>query len=123
MIIFSAITQHPPIIIPGIGQGTDLETLKNIAVVASGDMSHRLIQGAPAGYSPKGKEFDEKLIRLLEEKDIEGILNLDEEFFEEAGECGLRSFVILLGILDGHFKFEKLNYEGPFGVGCLTAKL
>jgi len=95
---------------------------KKIAVIASGDMSHRLIQGAPAGYSPRGKEFDKKLIQLLEKGDTEGILSLDEDFIEEAGECGLRSFVILLGILEGHFKFKKLSYEGPFGVGYLVAK-
>ena len=95
---------------------------KKIAVIASGDLSHRLIPGAPAGFNPKGKEFDKKLIELLEAKDVEGILNLDEAFVEAAGECGLRSVVILLGILNGQFDFKKLSYEGPFGVGYLVAK-
>ena len=54
------------------------ESKEKIAVVASGDLSHRLIPSAPAGYSPRGKEFDEKLIKLLSEKDVKGILNLDE---------------------------------------------
>ena len=79
---------------------------QNIAVVASGDMSHRLIPSAPAGYCPRGKEFDEKLIELLSKKDVQGILNLDLNFIEEAGECGLRSIIILLGILKGKFEFE-----------------
>lgn len=96
---------------------------QNIAVVASGDMSHRLMPGAPAGYSPRGKEFDEKLIDLLSENDVNGILNLDLNFVEEAGECGLRSIIILLGILKGNFNFNLINYEGPFGVGYLTASL
>jgi len=43
---------------------------------------------------------------------------------EEAGECGLRSFVIALGMLDGNsFKSEIISYEGPFGVGYLVAAL
>lgn len=96
---------------------------EKIAVVASGDLSHRLTPDAPAGYSPRGKDFDEKLIKLLSKKDVRGIVNLDENFIEEAGECGLRSIIILLGILNGECEFDILSYEWPFGVGYLTAKL
>jgi aromatic ring-opening dioxygenase LigB subunit len=95
---------------------------KKIAFIASGDLSHRLTLEAPAGYSPRGKEFDEKLIGLIKGKDIEGILNLDPVLIEEAGECGLRSIIILFGVLDGSdFEPEILSYEGPFGVGYLVA--
>ena len=96
---------------------------KKIAVVASGDLSHRLISSAPAGYSPKGKDFDEKLIKLLSGKNVKGILNLDENLIEEAGECGLRSIIVILGILNEKYEFDILSYEGPFGVGYLTASL
>lgn len=100
-----------------------LKSSKRIAVVASGDLSHRLTPDAPAGYSPQGKKFDEKISRLISENKIKEILNLNHEFVEEAGECGLRSFIILLGILRGKYRFDLLNYEGPFGVGYLTARL
>jgi len=41
---------------------------------------------------------------------------------EEAGECGFRSILIILGILNQlDCKFDALSYEGPFGVGYLTA--
>lgn len=52
---------------------------KNIALIASGDLSHRLIPNAPAGYSPRGKEFDKLLIKLLEENKAGEIFNLDSE--------------------------------------------
>ncbi len=92
-----------------------------IAVVASGDMSHRLTEDAPAGYHEQGQKFDDKLISLLEQKDLNGILNLDPTLIEEAGECGLRSVMILLGVLkDIDYQPEKLSYEGPFGVGYLV---
>jgi len=95
-----------------------------IGIIASGDLSHRLIPDAPAGYSSRGKEFDKKLIELLENKDIEGVLNMDQELVEEAGECGYRSIIVLLGALSelgiGNWKFENLSYEGPFGVGYLV---
>lgn len=97
---------------------------KNIAIIASGDLSHRLDHGSPAGYSPRGKEFDETLIQILTEKDTSKIFELDDSFIEEAGECGLRSIIILLGALKGkRFYFEKLSYEAPFGVGYLTARM
>lgn len=97
---------------------------KKVAVIASGDLSHRLIPGAPAGYSPKGKEFDQKLIECLKEKKEKDILNFDRDFVEEAGECGLRSIIMLLGIVkskDYHFKL--FSYEGPFGVGYMVGRL
>ncbi|EKD49726.1 MAG: Extradiol ring-cleavage dioxygenase class III protein subunit B [uncultured bacterium] len=97
---------------------------KKIALIASGDLSHRLTPEAPAGFSKRGKEFDKKLAELLNNKDTQGILNLDENLIEEAGECGLRSITILLGALDGkNYKIDIISYEGPFGVGYLVAEL
>lgn len=99
-----------------------ISTNKNIGVIASGDLSHCLTKDAPAGYSPKGQEFDHLFIKYLKEKDIKSILKFDSKFIDEASECGLRSFVILLGLLDGiNYQIEILSYEGPFGVGYLVA--
>ena len=95
---------------------------KRVAVIASGDMSHVLTKDAPAGYSPKGEEFDKKFVSLLQRKDLRGILKLDHKLIDEAAECGLRSFVILLGIIEEYkYEVEILSYEGPFGVGYLVA--
>ncbi|MDF1497839.1 MAG: AmmeMemoRadiSam system protein B [Patescibacteria group bacterium] len=96
---------------------------ENIALVASGDLSHRLTVDAPSGYSLEGRKFDELLIELLEKNKVDEILNLDSGLVEEAGECGLRSIIILLGALSNlEYKFEKLSYEGPFGVGYLVGR-
>jgi AmmeMemoRadiSam system protein A len=95
---------------------------KRVAIIASGDLSHRLLPGAPAGYDPMGKTFDEKLVAAIASYDTQAILNLDPELIDRAGECGLRSIVILLGALEGlEVKPEVLSYEGPFGVGYLIA--
>jgi aromatic ring-opening dioxygenase LigB subunit len=92
--------------------------------VASGDLSHRLKPGAPAGFNPRGAEYDQLLVKLLRDGRVEDILDFDLRLVEEAGECGLRSFVIALGMLDGEtFKTEIISYEGPFGVGYLVAAL
>ncbi len=95
---------------------------KRVAVIASGDLSHALTKDAPAGFSPKGEEFDQKLIALLKRQDFRGLLKLDHRLIEEAAECGLRSIITLLGIIE-EYKQEVnvLSYEGPFGVGYLVA--
>lgn len=97
---------------------------ENVVYIASGDLSHRLTEDAPSGYNPKGKEYDEYLIRRLKEKDVKGLLNTDEEFMELAGECGTRSIMMMLGTLNGlKTEIDIYSYEGPFGVGYLVAKL
>lgn len=92
-----------------------------IAIIASGDLSHRLSKNAPAGYNPRGKKFDKKLIDCLLKKQIDEIIKFKPELIADAGECGLKSIVILLGIIEA-IKYEPqlLSYESPFGVGYLT---
>jgi AmmeMemoRadiSam system protein B len=106
------------------GQILRRELQKNqtkIALVASGDLSHRLNHDAPAGYSPKGKKFDKKVIALLNEQKYPQLLDLDDELIIEAAECGLKSIIILAGILDSiKHQPQQLAYEAPFGVGYLT---
>lgn len=97
---------------------------KKVALIASSDMSHRLTPDAPAGYTPKGATFDRKVVELLEENDFRGIINIDPQWAEEAGECGLRAIIMMLGACDGEeVSTEVLSYEGPFGVGYLIAVL
>jgi len=134
------LTQHLPKIkvIPLYYSGLDLaahfkfgqllkrELLFNkerVAVIASGDLSHRLTKDAPAGYSARGKKFDQKLIKYLTLNKTKDILKMNHHFIEDAGECGLKSIVILLGILDEiNYQPHKLSYEAPFGVGYLVMK-
>ncbi len=99
-----------------------MKTNKRVAVIASGDLSHALTTDAPAGFSATGSEFDAKIQELLATRNTTGMLQLDPEFVGSAAECGFRSFLILMGILrDIHYTYESYAYEGPFGVGYLTA--
>jgi aromatic ring-opening dioxygenase LigB subunit len=94
-----------------------------VALIASGDMSHCLKEEGPYGFQPDGPKFDKDFIEALKKKNIEKILKLDE-MYPDAGECGLRSFCFLLGILEASgidWQPEILSYEGPFGVGYLVA--
>jgi aromatic ring-opening dioxygenase LigB subunit len=96
-----------------------------IALIGSGDMSHVLKDDGPYGFHPEGPRFDADLIKYLKNKDIEKIFKLDDDY-PEAGECGLRSFCFILGILEAakiNWQAEVLSYEGPFGVGYLVVNL
>ena len=94
---------------------------KRIAIISSGDLSHRLTEDAPAGYSHWAKKFDQTIQDKILSKDTKGLLDLDGDFIEEAHECGLRSLIILLGMMNSiSYKPKIYSYEGPLGVGYLT---
>ena len=94
---------------------------QRVAVIASGDLSHRVTRNAPAGYHPAGAQFDKLVVAALGPGDAETLLRLPWELQEEAGECGLRAILFLLGTC-GHRPFvRQLSYEAPFGVGYSVA--
>ena len=95
---------------------------RRVALIASGDLSHCLTESAPGGFSPVAQSFDDKLVNIISRADWPALLRLDPTITEAAGECGLRSIVILSGALkDMTARTEVLSYEGPFGVGYLVA--
>lgn len=97
---------------------------RKIAVIASGDMSHRLKAEGPYDFHPDGRSYDAEIERLLKASDTRSLLNIPESLRENAGECGYRSLVIMLGCLDKrNYQSQVFSYEGPFGVGYLTAGL
>lgn len=96
----------------------------DVVIIASGDLSHRLSDDGPYNYSPQGKVFDEKIVTMIREGDIKSIASFDLDLAESAGECGLRSLIIMAGVIDKYrLETELLSYEGPFGVGYSTAKI
>lgn len=99
------------------------KTNKRVAVVASGDLSHALTTDAPAGFNPAGAKFDKKIQDLLMSNNLTGLLQIEPELEADAAECGLRSFLILAGVLQRvNCSYKQHSYEAPFGVGYLTAE-
>lgn len=99
------------------------ETLgRRTVFIASGDLSHRLSDQGPYDYAVEGPVFDKQVTEAMAAGDLQAFLRFPEEFCEAAGECGLRSFQILAGALDGKSVTPSLlSYEGPFGVGYAVA--
>ena len=94
----------------------------NVVFIASGDLSHKVSQQSHYGFAAEGVMFDEQVTEAMSNGDFFKFLTFDESFIEKAAECGLRSFIIMAGALDGkEVKSELLSYEGTFGVGYGTA--
>lgn len=99
-----------------------VRTGRRVAFVASGDLSHRLTPEAPAGYSPRAKELDDAIVGLIEQGRLGELARIDAGLIEAGGECGLRSFIALGGFCgEDPVPTRILAYEGPWGVGYLTA--
>lgn len=92
-----------------------------IAIIASGDLSHKLHKDSPAGYSDKAQDFDQNIIKMIEDKNTDDLLHIDKKIIDDVEECGLRSLLILLGIIkEINYQPKKLSYQAPFGIGYLT---
>ena len=90
------------------------------ALVASGDLSHRLKEDGPYGFDSAGPEFDQAVLNALQ-RDTKKLISLPVDLVEKAGECGYRSLRLALAAKEG--APEVLSYEGPFGVGYMVAEL
>jgi len=98
---------------------------RRTVIIASGDMSHRLLPTAPAGYDPDAHRFDEAFIGLLRKGAVDELRGIDPELQEKAAEDVVDSTRVALAAsgyptADHH---EVLSYEGPFGVGYGVAIL
>ena len=100
------------------------ETSKRVAVIASGDFSHKLTKEAPGGFSKNALKFDKKILQFLRTHQHEELSKFDPKIANDAGECGLRPILVLLGLFhDVNYRIDILSYEYPFGVGYAVAEL
>jgi AmmeMemoRadiSam system protein A/AmmeMemoRadiSam system protein B len=95
---------------------------RDTVLIASGDLSHKLLETGPYGYAQEGPVFDELVTKEMSEGDFFAMLTFDPQIYEPAAECGLGAFQIMAGAFDRTKVASKLlSYEGPFGVGYAVA--
>jgi MEMO1 family protein len=91
---------------------------RNTVFIASGDLSHKLKDDGPYGFDASGPLFDEQITSAMKTADFLSLLETDPDMSDAAGECGLRSFIIMAGAMDGKaVKTEFMTYQDNFGVG------
>lgn len=95
---------------------------RRVVFVASGDLSHKLKSDGPYGFAPEGPVFEKSVTQAMISADFLSFLTMDPSLCERAAECGLRSFQIMAGALDGWAVQPRLlSHEGTFGVGYAVA--
>lgn len=94
------------------------------ALVASGDMSHALRAGAPAGFHPLAHTFDEAVVTCVRGGRLGDVADLDGHLRNLAAEDVVDSLDAAGGTLGADRRgLRVLSYEAPFGVGYLVAVL
>jgi len=106
------------------GQGVAeeiIETTERVAVIASAETSHKLSKVSPAGFEPGAKRFDQKIVKLISEKNIAELLKLQAEDLAKYGIDELNAILLFLGILSEQCCTASiLSHEAPFGIGHLV---
>lgn len=101
-----------------------LDENKNIALIASADLSHRLSKKSPAGYSSKAAKLDQKIIKALMEKNEETLRKITDKNLTEAGFEDYDVLLVFFGFIkETGYNLETLSYEFPFGTGHTVLKL
>jgi len=94
------------------------------AVLASGDMSHRLTLDAPLGYDPRALHFDETFVEYVRAGDLRSAIGIDPGLADTAAEDVIQSTAVAAGAIAFRARGLKVfSYESPFGVGYLEAIL
>lgn len=91
---------------------------KRVSIIASGDLSHKLLETGPYGFNKYGPIYDKEIMKIMSNSNFNKLLTIDNKTLEESANCGHPSFTIMAGALDSiNIDSKKLSYEGTFGVG------
>ena len=97
---------------------------EDAAVIVSGDLSHKLSNSGPYSFDEMGPVYDKYISDAIKGRRYIDILDIDDTLLERAGQCAQKPLEMMVGALDGYFsETEVYSYEGPFGVGYMTAKI
>lgn len=94
------------------------------ALLASGDMSHRLAPGAPAGFHPDAARFDRLVVKCVESGNLDHLSSINGDLRNSAAEDVVDSLELACAALNvPNVGTKIISYEAPFGVGYLVAIL
>ena len=91
---------------------------RRIALVASGDMSHRLTAGAPCGFHPQAHEFDETFIHLVGEGNYHELQQINPDLRELAAEDTVDSTLIAAAAVGWQSDGHRLLTFTPLRLSC-----
>ena len=96
---------------------------KKVALIASADQAHCHDSEGPYGYHPEAKKYDDRIIELIRNDELEKLLEMDMDLVEDAKPDSLWQMLILYGALKiTPMKGKLLSYQVPtyFGMAVAT---
>jgi aromatic ring-opening dioxygenase LigB subunit len=94
---------------------------KRIALIASADHGHAHDPDGPYGFDPAAAEFDDHVVRLVDENRLGGLLDLDPAFVAAAKADSWWQMLMLHGALGDSWRGKLLSYERSTYFGMLCA--
>jgi aromatic ring-opening dioxygenase LigB subunit len=94
---------------------------KRVALIASADHGHAHDPGGPYGYDPASAVYDGKIVELVRENRLAGLLDIDPDFVAIAQADSWWQMLVLHGAVGDGFDVELLSYEAPTYFGMLCA--
>ena len=96
---------------------------KRLALVASADHGHAHDASGPYGFDPASAEYDGRMVELIGEDRLAGLLELDPAFVDAAKADSFWQLLMLHGALEaaGTWRSDLLSYEAPTYFGMLCA--
>jgi aromatic ring-opening dioxygenase LigB subunit len=94
---------------------------KRVALIASADHGHAHDADGPYGFDPAAAEFDARVVELVKENRLGGLLELDPAFVDAAKADSWWQLLMLHGALGGGWRGDFLSYEASTYFGMLCA--
>jgi aromatic ring-opening dioxygenase LigB subunit len=96
-------------------------TAKRVALVASADHGHAHKEDGPYGFDPAAADFDARIVELVRENRLAGLLEIDLGLVASAAADSFWQLLMLHGALADDWRAELLSYEAPTYYGMLCA--
>jgi aromatic ring-opening dioxygenase LigB subunit len=94
---------------------------KRVALIASADHGHAHDADGPYGFDPAAAKYDERIVALVKENRLEGLLELDPSLVEAAKADSWWQLLMLHGALGDGWRGDFLTYEASTYFGMLCA--
>ncbi len=97
------------------------ESGKRVALIASADHGHAHDPKGPYGFHPAAAEYDERVVELVRENRLGGLLELGPDLVQTAKADSWWQMLMLHGALGDGWRGDFLSYEASTYFGMLCA--
>ena len=97
------------------------ESGRRIGLIASADHGHAHDPAGPYGFDPAAAEYDRRIVELVRENRLSGLVELDPALVEAAKADSWWQLLMLHGALEDGWKGDFLSYEASTYFGMLCA--